>query len=147
MIIDGYRREVKNYFWWEDAIAKEVALAKADRKARRHSRTLVGIDDPTGEFVVHKNAKIKKVVIVVKGKRIIIRDPERWLEVIHDTYVLYSRQPISNMIQERIKHKKSADVISGLMGISRETYYRWENEFLDDAVFLAGKAGLYNEKK
>lgn len=146
MLIDRYRKQVKRYFWWEKLITEEVAITKEEQKAKRHSKTLVGIDDPTGEFVAHKNSRLKKVTITARGKKIVVKNPEDWLTVIHDTYAMYSRQPIANLIQERIKTKKSVEVLSGFMGISRETYHRWENEFFDDAIFLAAKTGLFKEK-
>lgn len=146
MLIDRYRKQTKNYFWWEALIAQEVAITRAEMRAKRHAKNLVGIDDPTGDFVVRKKSLLRKVTICVKGKRVTIKWPELWLKVIHDTYAMYSRQPIAQLVQERIKTKKSIEVLSGLMGISRETYIRWENEFFDDATFLAGKMGLCPEK-
>lgn len=147
MLIDRQRKQMKRYFWWEQYIREEVNLAKAEQRAKRHSKNPVGIDDPTGAFVVRKNMPLRFVTITIRGKRVTIKKPETLLDVIHDTYAEYSRQPIANLIQERIKTKKSVEVLSGFMGISRETYHRWENEFIDDAIYLAARAGFYGEKK
>lgn len=146
MLIDSHRKQVRNYFWWESDIAEEVELARKEMAAKRHSRNTVGVDDPTGSFVVRKNMPLKKVTIFVHGRRVVISNPETWLKVIGDTYALYATQPISQMIRERIRTRKSVEVLSGFMGISRETYFRWENEFIDDAIFMAAKAGLFPEK-
>ena len=147
MLIDRHRKKIKRYFRWEKYIAEEVEITRREQEARRHSRNPVGIDDPTGGFVVRKNMPLKRIVIFVKGKRIVITKPEAWMQVIRDTYELYSRQPIANLVREHIENPdKTIDILSGFMGISPETYKRWETEFFDDAVFLAGVAGLYPKK-
>lgn len=146
MLIDNHRKQVKRYFRWEKLIAEEVEITRREQEARRHSRNPVGIDDPTGGFVVRKNMPLKRIVIFVNGKRIVITKPEAWLQVIRDTYDLYSRQPIAELVRERLKTNKTIEVLSGCIGVSKETYIRWENEFFDDAVFLAGTAGLYPKK-
>ena len=146
MLIDKYLKQTKQYFWLESLIAEEVAITRREQEAKRHSKNPVGVDDPTGGFVVRKNMPLKKVTINVRGRRVTVSDPEAWLKIIHDTYAMYSRQPVAQLVQERIKTRKSVDVLSGFFGISRETYFRWEIEFFNDAVFLAAKAGLYREK-
>lgn len=146
MLIDKYRKQVKQYFWMEALIAEEVKITRIEQEAKRHCKNPVGIDDPTGSFVVRKNMPLKKVTINMRGKHTTISNPEAWLKIIHDTYALYSRQPIAQLVQERIKSRKSVDVLSGFFGISRETYFRWEIEFFNDAVLLAAKAGLYRKK-
>lgn len=147
MLIETLRKPVKQYFWWEELIREEVIITKAELRAKRHAKNHVGVDDPTGSFVERKNSKLKRVRIIVNGKRVTIERPEEWLEVVKSTYDLYSRQPIANVIPERIKTKKSIEVLAGFMGISKETYIRWENEFFDDAVVLAAAAGLFEEEK
>lgn len=146
MLIDRHRKQTKQYFWWESLIAEEVKIKRAEMDARRHAKNPVGVDDPTGDFVVRKNMPLRKVTIYVRGKRVTIRDPEAWLDIISYTYAVYSNQPISQLVRERIKTKKSIDVLSGFIGVSRETYQRWEREFFDDASFLAAKSGLFREK-
>lgn len=146
MLIENYRKPVKQYFWWQKLIEDAIVIARKEQKAKRHAKNRVGIDDPTGDFVERKNMPLRNVVIYVRGKKVVIEDPEKWIEIIKATYALYSRQPISGMIRERIETKKTVEVLSGFMGISKETFHRWENEFFDDAAFLAAKAGLYQQK-
>ena len=147
MLKEALRKKVKRYFWWEDKIKAEVKMTKAELEARRHAKNRVGIDDPTGSFVARKNSKLKVIKIYVNGKRVIIEKPEDWLEVVKKTYDLYSRQPIASVVRERIETEKSVEVLSGFMGVSKETYHRWENEFFDDAVLIASNAGLFQENK
>ena len=35
-------------------------------------------------------------------------------------------------------------VISGLQGVSRQTFYAWRNEFLSDAAIIAAQHGIKN---
>ena len=146
MLLEYQRKKTREYFAWEKLIPDEVDLTRAELRARRHCRTRVGYDDPTGDFVARKNSRLKRVWIKVNGLRIKIDRPEDWLDVVRATYDLYSRQPIAWLVQERIKTGKSVEVLSGFMGISKETYHKWEREFMDDASFLAAKAGLMDEK-
>lgn len=147
MLIETLRKPVKQYFWWEAKIKAEVIMTKAELAAKRHAKNHVGIDDPTGSFVERKNTRLKRVRIIVNGKKVTVKRPEDWLEVVKKTYDLYSRQPIASVIRERIETKKSVEVLSGFMGISKETYHRWENEFFDDAVVIASNAGLFQKNK
>lgn len=147
MLIETLRNPIKQYFRWEKLIREEVILTKEELRVKRHAKNHVGVDDPTGSFVERKNSKLKRITIIVNGIRVTILRPEDWLDVVEKTYDLYSRQSIANAIRERIETKKSIEVLAGFMGISRETYIRWENEFYDDAVVFAAAAGLFQEEK
>lgn len=146
MLIETYRKPVRQYFWLQNQIEDAIVITRKEMNAKRHAKNRVGIDDPTGDFVERKNMPLRKVYIYVRGKKVRVDWPEAWMKIVHDTYDLYSTQPIAGLVRERIKTKKSVEVLSGFMGISRETYHRWENEFLDDAAFMAAKAGLCDEK-
>lgn len=147
MLLENYRKPIKQYFWWEKKIREEISMTKRELALKKHGKTSVGIDDPTGAFVVRKNSELKEVVIYINGKRVVVSNPEAWMRVVRETYALYCTHPVAGLIQERINTGKSVDVLSGLLGISNETYHRWEREFFDDANFIAAKAGLYRSEK
>lgn len=143
MLMEVERKRVRKYFLWEQYIREGIIEEQQRLAASKHCKNSLGYDDPTGGIVARKNSYLRFCKFTLpNGKRIKLNWPEKWIEVIEQVYAMYGVQPIVGMVQERIRDRKSPDVIADFAGIGRNTYYRWEREFLEDAVLLAAKRGL-----
>lgn len=149
MLLDVERKKVRKIFLWEKYIQEAVDDARAKSVVPKHCKNALGYDDPTCVIVVRKNSLIKRVGFnLPNGKRIVLANPEKWLQIIQDTYEMYEGQIISAMIRARAKdNRKSPEVLADFNCIGLNTYYRWEREFLDDAALLAAERGILRQKK
>ena len=150
MILDVHRKKVRKYFLWEKYIREGIEEEKARIKAMRdlrHSKTLLGYNDPTGELFVRRNTKLKKCRFTLPGGQVHwLKKPEDWIEIMEQVYEIYGTQPLTKVLRERAKNNKMSPVIlANLKGMDRNSYYRMEKEFLDDAIFLAAERGLFKK--
>ena len=139
MLIDKYIKQVETCFRLEKEI-QEAILEERERRLNKRSR------NPTEDMVVNKIMPVRKVRVSYKQRTLVVEQPEKWLAIIKVIYAAYSNHPICSMVRMRLEDNKSPEVISGVMGISRETYYGWYREFFRDAVFVACSRGLLNFK-
>lgn len=104
--------------------------------------------NPTQEEALQHALPIDSVTIRVGSRdfKLTIQHPEEWLDVVESTYKLYAGTLIGDIMQAYYDsydtYPRRPDVLSGLKGISRSTFYSWRSEFLSDAVLLATKKGL-----
>lgn len=106
--------------------------------------------NPTQDEGLKKLIPLKNVNIYVgrRGYELTIEQPEEWLAVIRETYALYKDSPIGAIMCKYYKNFEKRhvqpEVISGLQGVSRQTFYAWRNEFLGDAAIIAAQHGIKN---
>lgn len=129
---------------------KKIQLAVDDARARRRPK---GLEDklkpnPTQQDALKGITPLKKVSIYVgkRGYELVIERPEAWLDVIRETYTLYKGSPIGTAMKKHYADcgRVQPEVISGLQGVSRQTFYAWRNEFLSDAALIAAQHGIKN---
>ncbi len=104
--------------------------------------------NPTQEEALRHALPVDTITIRIgsRGYKLTIQHPDIWLKVVDETYKLHSSTPIGDIMRVYYDsfdtYPRRPDVISGLKGISRSTFYAWRSEFLSDAVLIAAKKGL-----
>ena len=104
--------------------------------------------NPTQEEALLHAIPVDSVTIRVGSRdyKLTIRHPGEWLQVVEATYSLHSTTPIGDIMKAYYDsydtYPRRPDVISGLKGISRSTFYAWRQEFLSDAVLIAARKGI-----
>lgn len=149
MLIEQYIENVKLRFKWRRLISAAVKDARAEmfaKKERGEGRAQNKKTDPTGEAAVKNISGIKSVRILPRknGKAVYVQDPEKWLAVIDAVYAEYeTKSPFVAQAMHMLYDKHiNADVVAGLMGVSRQAFYQRQQRFLIDAAFLAMHEGL-----
>lgn len=146
MLIKHWQRAAEIRFKYQ----KKIQLAVDDARARRRPR---GLEDklkpnPTQQDALKKITPLKKVSIYVgkRGYELVIEQPEAWLDVIRETYALYKDSPVGAAMKKHYadRGRVQPEIISGLQGVSRQTFYTWRNEFLSDAALIAAQHGIKN---
>lgn len=149
MLIEQYLESVKLRFKWRRLICAAVRDARAEMCAKKgHAEGCAKNKntDPTGTAAVKNMSWIKCVRITPRkgDKPVYIQEPERWLAVIDAVYAEYKiKSPfVEQAMRMLFDERKNADVIAGLMGVSRQAFYLKQQRFLIDAAFLAMEQGL-----
>lgn len=154
MLIEQYLESVKLRFKWRRLICAAAKDARAEmfaKKDRAEGRPKNKKTDPTGNAAVKNISGIKSVRIIPRrgGKPVFVQDPEKWLAIIDAVYAEYkTKSPfVEQAMRMLYDEHKNADVVSGLMGISRQAFYQRQQRFLIDAAFLAMHEGLLKNSK
>lgn len=146
MIVDGYLDHVEIHFKYRKLIQEAINDKRAEQVAKKAiaGRNKKSKTDPTCNQAIKKATPIEKVTIYPKGQNmaITIHNPEKWLQVVAETYKNYKNKPIGIAVQEHYDKGLRHEVISGLMGISRQSYWRNRKAFFTDAAFLAVREKL-----
>lgn len=152
MLIEQYLDSVKLRFKWRRLISAAVNDARAELFAKKgggETREKFKKTDPTGVTAVKNISGIKSVRISPRsGKLVYVQEPEKWLEVMDAVYAGYKEKSpfVGEAMRMLFEERKNADVIAGLMGISRQAFYLKQQRFLIDAAFLAMQKGLIKKK-
>lgn len=145
MLVEDYTDMIEFRFKYENEIRKLVRQARKPGKVRSDLRNKL-VSDPTGDQATMDLTPIKRVTLIVGSKyhekKIVIDEPEAWLQVISDTYGLYENTYIYEPLCLYFRKGKSSDTASALCGVSRQTLYWRKKEFLVDAAILASKKKL-----
>ena len=148
MLVKHWQRVAETRFKYH----KKIQMAVDEARACRHPH---GLKDklkpnPTQQDALKGILPLKKVSVYI-GRRsyeLVIEQPEEWLEVIRETYALYKDSPIGHVMHKYYDNYENRhvqpEVISGLQGVSRQTFYAWRNEFLSDAAIIAAQHGIKN---
>lgn len=146
MLVKHWQRVAETRFKYH----KKIQMAVDEARACRHPH---GLKDelkpnPTQQDALKGILPLKKVSVYI-GRRsyeLIIEQPEEWLAVIRETYALYKDSPIGHVMHKYYDKYEDRhvqpEVISGLQGVSRQTFYAWRNEFLSDAAIIAAQHGI-----
>lgn len=145
MIVNQWRHIVAIPFKHRNKLKTAVADARAKKRYGLRDELKA---NPTQEQALQHCVPIKSVTIRVgrRGYELTVCEPEAWLQVVDETYWIYENTLIGDIMQAYYDsfdtYPRKPDVISGLRGISRSTFYAWRSEFLEDAVLIASKYGL-----
>lgn len=148
MLVKHWQRVAETRFKYE----KKIRAAVDEKRTSLHPPALKDKlkPNPTQEDGLKKLVTLKNISITI-GKRdyeLVIEQPEEWLAVIRETYALYKDSPIGAVMKKYYndydKNHVRPEVVSGLQGVSRQTFYAWRNEFLTDAAIIAVQCGIKN---
>lgn len=149
MIVNQWRHVAAIPFKYRHKL--KAAVEEARTKKRYGLRDELKAN-PTQEHALQHCVPIKSVTIRVgrRGYELTVHEPEKWLQVVNETYWIYENTLVGDIMQAYYDsfdtYPRKPDVISGLRGISRSTFYAWRSEFLEDAVLIASRHGLIENK-
>ncbi len=146
MIVDEYLDHVELHFKYRKLILEAIKDKRAELLSKKITagRNKKSKTDPTCNQAIKKVMPIDKVTIYPNGHSIAItiKNPEKWMQVVSETYKAYKNKPIGVAVLEHYEKGLRHEVISGLMGISRQSYWRNRKAFFTDAAFLAEREKL-----
>lgn len=150
MLVKHWQRVAETRFKYQKKIEEAVGEARTSRRP-------LGLKDklkpnPTQQDALKELVVLQKVSIHIgRGRHsfeLTISQPEEWLAVIRETYALYKDSSIGQVMHKYYENYDGRhvqpEVISGLQGVSRQTFYAWRNEFLSDAAIIAAQHGIKN---
>ncbi len=152
MLIDDKIKLAEQYFKYRKQILEAVKIKRQELSSKSGiimPKNKYHVTDPTAHEAIHNLERIESVKIYPKDRPegIAISDPEEWLEVIETVYSEYKNKSIGIAVKNQMEKKMSANVLSGLMGVTRTVYYSKRKLFFVDAVFLAQERNLFKKTK
>lgn len=123
-----------------------VKNARAQQRAERleflvRTRTF----DPTADAAAKELTPLPVVMCVHLGQTFLVYQPEKWLKVMKEAFLLY-RQRFASRAYTTIQHRYiwewDIKKIIARENISKMTYQNRRCDFLQGAVLLAAQAGL-----
>lgn len=152
MLIDDKIKLAEQYFKYRKQIAEAVKSVRQELNAKNGiimPKNKYQHTDPTAAEAIKNLERIESIKIYPKDRQeaITINNPEEWLEVIDTIYGEYKNKSIGIAVKNQLEKKISANVLSGLMGVTRTAYYTKRKLFFVDAVFLAQERNLFKKTK
>ena len=143
--------DINNYLFYADVLRVAVKEARELQDARGVTTGGCGhavVSDPTAQRAIKHATALKSVLIITppRGEEY-VQNPEGWLRLIDKVYNLYENQLVGKCMKLRYVQHKNPLTIMVIMGISKNTYYRWRDEFINDAAMCAVSSGLIDIKK
>ncbi len=135
---------IEKRFYQYEKIKKAVWEARNDSGIGRTGGNSTGhafVSDPTANVAVKEAMPIKSVTIKVCNDTEIIKQPEKWLQVIEATYAHYAGKSIEKLLQQRYKGETYNHTCIDL-GISPNIYYCMIREANQFSLACACQAGL-----
>ncbi|WP_110953056.1 hypothetical protein [Anaerosinus massiliensis] len=141
----GLTAYIEKRFYQYEKIKKAVFEARKDPAACKTGGNGSGhafVSDPTANVAMKEVMPLPSVIIeVAKNETEVIKQPEKWLKIVEQTYLYYKNGIVYDMLKSRYSGEHYQKTCRELH-ISSSTYYQMITEAQHYALACACQVGL-----